>query len=93
MRGAIVETHPASNAGQGRIAAAEILVGNHAVASIIREGKIERIVSVIQSGKREGMQVMDDALETMANENVIDGKDAYMKSNDKKRFARFAEEE
>lgn len=79
--------------GEGRIAAAEILVGNHAVASIIREGKIERITSVIQSGKREGMQMMDDALEAMANENLIDGKDVYMKSNDKKRFARFVEEE
>ena len=79
--------------GEGRFAAAEILVGNHAVASIIREGKIERITSVIQSGKRDGMQLMVDALESMANEGLIDGKDVYMKSNDKKRFAHLAEDE
>lgn len=77
--------------GEGRIAAAEILIGNHAVASIIREGRIERVTSVIQSGKREGMQLMDDALETMVNENIVDGRDAYMKASDKRRFEKFAE--
>ena len=76
--------------GNGRVAATEILVGNHAVASIIREGKVERIVSVIQAGKREGMQLLDDALEKMVQEDIIDGNDAYMKSNEKRRFEKFA---
>ena len=76
--------------GKGRVAATEILVGNHAVASIIREGKIERITSVIQAGKREGMQLLDDALEKMVQEDIIEGNDAYMKSNEKRRFEKFA---
>ncbi len=75
--------------GKGRVAATEILTGNHAVASIIREGKIERITSVIQAGKREGMQLLDDALEKMAMEGVIEGDDAYMKANEKRRFEQF----
>ena len=41
--------------GRGRVAANEILLGSHAVSNIIREGKIEKITSVLQSGKREGM--------------------------------------
>ena len=65
------------------------MTGNHAVASIIREGKIERITSVIQAGKREGMQLLDDALEKMAMEGVIEGDDAYMKANEKRRFEQF----
>ena len=78
--------------GKGRVAATEILVGNHAVASIIREGKIERITSVIQAGKREGMQLLDDALEKMAKEDIIEGRDAYMKANEKRRFEQYADQ-
>ena len=78
--------------GKGRVAATEILVGNHAVASIIREGKIERITSVIQAGKREGMQLLDDALEKMAKEEIIEGSDAYMKANEKRRFEQYADQ-
>ena len=75
--------------GKGRVAATEILTGNHAVASIIREGKIERITSVIQAGKREGMQLLDDALEKMASTGVIEGSDAYMKAIEKSRFEQY----
>ena len=78
--------------GKGRVAATEILTGNHAVASIIREGKIERITSVIQAGKREGMQLLDDALEKMASDGVIEGSDAYMKANEKRRFEQYMKE-
>lgn len=78
--------------GKGRVAATEILTGNHAVASIIREGKIERITSVIQAGKREGMQLLDDALEKMAMDGVIEGDDAYMKANEKRRFEQYMKE-
>ena len=78
--------------GKGRVAATEILTGNHAVASIIREGKIERITSVIQAGKREGMQLLDDALEKMASAGVIEGSDAYMKANEKRRFEQYMKE-
>ena len=75
--------------GKGRVAATEILTGNHAVASIIREGKIERITSVIQAGKREGMQLLDDGLEKMVSTGVIEGSDAYMKANEKRRFEQY----
>ena len=71
----------------GRVPAVEILFGSHAVSNIIREGKIEKIVSVIQSGKREGMQSMDDALDVLLQAEQISGLDAYMKATDKSRFA------
>jgi hypothetical protein len=34
---------------------------------------------------------MDDALEELIRQNVIDGADAYMKANDKKRFEKYYE--
>lgn len=93
LRGIIAQQLLKKKGGKGRVAVNEILIGNNAVASIIREGRIERITSVLQSGRREGMQVMDDALEELIRQNVIDGADAYMKANDKKRFEKYSEGE
>ncbi|MEX2118850.1 MAG: type IV pilus twitching motility protein PilT [Pirellulales bacterium] len=70
----------------GRVAALEVLICTHAVASIIREGKIEKLFSILQSGKREGMQSMDDALESLVKQGMIDGADAYAKAHEKQRF-------
>ncbi len=72
--------------GGGRIAVNEILLGSPALSNIIREGKIETIINVIQSGRAQGMQAMDDALEALLQQGAIDSEDAYMKSIDKRRF-------
>ena len=75
--------------GSGRVAVNEILIGSSGLANVIREGKIDRIVSIIQSGKGEGMIEMDDSLEQLVEQGVIDGQDAFMKAIEKKRFERF----
>lgn len=46
----------------GRVAAYETLVVTSAVANLIRENKTFRINSAIQTGFKQGMQLMDDAL-------------------------------
>jgi twitching motility protein PilT len=51
--------------GKGRVPAVEILVSNPAVRNLIREGKIHQIYSVIQTGRRQGMQLMDSHLEEL----------------------------
>jgi len=48
--------------GGGRLAAYEILIATSAVANLIRENKVFRINSAIQTGAKHGMQLMDDAL-------------------------------
>jgi len=48
--------------GKGRIAAYEFLVVTPAIANLIRENKTYRIDSSIQTGKRLGMQLLDDHL-------------------------------
>jgi twitching motility protein PilT len=57
--------------GSGRVAAHEIMVLTPAIAHLIREGKIYRINSEIQTGSRYGMQLMDDALFTMFKKKLI----------------------
>lgn len=90
IRGIVAQQLLRRKEGKGRVAANEILIGSNAVSNIIREGKIEKIVSVLQAGKREGMQSMDDALEELVKNNVIDGVDAYFKSVEKHRFEKYA---
>jgi len=92
LRGIVAQQLLRKKGGKGRVAVNEILTGNRAVSSIIREGKIEKIISVLQSGAREGMQTMDDSLMKFVTQGMIDGRDAYMKALEKNRFAQFLEE-
>ena len=55
----------------GRVAAFEFLVITPAIANLIRENKTFRIDSSIQTGKRQGMQLMDDHLWQLYNEGII----------------------
>jgi len=48
--------------GQGRVAAFEIMVLTDAIANLIRENKVERIDSEIQTGRSKGMVLLDDFL-------------------------------
>ncbi len=76
--------------GKGRVAVHEILLRTQGLPNLIREGNIQMLASVIQGGKNEGMQAMDDALFALAQAGKINGRDAYMKAQEKTRFEKFA---
>ena len=90
LKGVVAQQLLKKATGKGRVAVNEILIGSTAVSNIIREGKTERLTSVLQSGRAEGMQAMDDVLFTLVKEGVITGEDAYMKANEKRRFQEWA---
>ena len=71
---------------KGRVAALEILIANSAVRNLIRESKTHQIPSMIQTGKRYGMQLLDDAIMDLYNKGIISAEDAYLKANDKSHF-------
>ncbi len=48
--------------GKGRVLAVEVLAATHAVRSLIRESKIHQVYSVIQTGQKDNMQTMNQAL-------------------------------
>ncbi len=75
--------------GNGRVAVNEILMKTPGLPNVIREGNTPMINSIIQSGKGQGMQAMDDALYALAREGRISKEDAFHKSTDKKRFEEF----
>ncbi len=73
--------------GGGRIAANEILLGTTALSASIRENNVSNIRNIIQGGKRQGMQMMDDVLADYLKQELITAEEAYMKAQDKNRFA------
>ncbi|MCI0618806.1 Flp pilus assembly complex ATPase component TadA, partial [bacterium] len=72
--------------GKGRVAVNEILFGSPALSTVIREGKIQQIMSLIQAGKNEGMQSIDGSLTDLVHKGIITAEEAYLKAFDKKPF-------
>lgn len=70
-----------------RCAALEILKVNAAAANLIREGKTFQVPSIIQTGRKEGMQLMDQALQELLNEGRIDIEEAQRFAVNKNQFA------
>jgi twitching motility protein PilT len=62
LEGIITQTLLPKMSGKGRAMAAEILVVTPAIRALIRDDKIHQIYSMMQSGKKHGMQTMNDAL-------------------------------
>lgn len=71
LKGVIAQQLLKTKDGKGRCAALEILIGSNALASIIREGKINQIESMIQTGTAQGMQTMDQHLQQLIDEEKI----------------------
>jgi len=75
----------------GRCVAFEILIATPAVRNLIREGKTYQIPSAMQTGKKYGMQTLDDAIMDLLEKGWIDPDEAYNKCVDKARFKPFAQ--
>ncbi len=69
--------------GGGRIAAHEILVGVPAIANLIREGKTFQIPSIMQTSRKHGMIMMNDALVDLVKRDLVTASEAYLKAIDK----------
>lgn len=71
---------------KGRCPAVEVLIATPAVRNLIRESKTHQLASAMQTGRKYGMQILDDAIMDLYNRGWISGEDAYAKSNEKSRF-------
>ena len=68
--------------GKGRVAAFEVMHGNLAIRSLIRESKSYQIKNILQTSKKLGMQTMDDAIYDLYLNNKIDRKRALRFAQD-----------
>ena len=71
---------------KGRVVALEILIANPAVRNLIREGKTHQLPSMVQTGKKYGMVLLDDSIMELYKKGMISAEEAYAKSNEKGRF-------
>ena len=62
LEGVVTQTLLPKAKGRGRAMACEIMVATPAIRALIRDDKVHQIQSALQSGKKHGMQTMNDAL-------------------------------
>lgn len=79
--------------GKGRVAAQEVMIGTAAIGNLIRENKIHQIPSIIQTGKKDGMQLLDQHILEFLMSGQITAHEAYTKSNNKQTFRQHLDEE
>jgi len=72
--------------GGGRMAAHEIMVGTPAIRNLIREAKVAQMYSAIQTGRRDGMQTLDQNLKELVDARKIDSRVAMTYATNKDMF-------
>ena len=72
--------------GNGVVAAVEILLGTSSVNSAIRDGKLDQIVSLMETGQKFGMQMLDEHLLELVQSCVITPEAAHGRAQNKKLF-------
>jgi twitching motility protein PilT len=88
LEGIITQTLLPKAKGRGRAMAAEILVVTPAVRALIRDDKIHQIYSTMQSGKKYGMQTMNDALYNLYMSREVAEEECLRASHDPNEFLR-----
>jgi twitching motility protein PilT len=88
LEGVITQTLLPKAKGRGRAMAAEILVVTPAVRALIRDDKIHQIYSTMQSGKKYGMQTMNDALYALYMNRDVALEECLRSSHDPNEFLR-----
>jgi twitching motility protein PilT len=83
LRGVISHQLIPKRDGTGRVLALEILTNTPAVANVIREAKTYMLPGIIQTGKKQGMRLMDDALIDLYDRGLISREEAYARADQK----------
>jgi twitching motility protein PilT len=88
LEGVITQTLLPKRSGKGRAMAAEILVVTPAIRALIRDDKIHQIYSSMQSGKKYGMQTLNDSLYALYMSREVDEEECLRVSGDPTEFLR-----
>jgi twitching motility protein PilT len=76
LRGIISQQLVPRADGTGRVLALETLTNTAAVANVIREARTYMLPGIIQTGKKQGMQLMDDALAALRDQGLVSAEEA-----------------
>ena len=76
--------------GTTRLCFQDIYVNNYAAANLIRENKVSQLTTVMQTGRREGMQLLDAKLLEAVKAGEVSGPVAWEHANEKSAFSQWA---
>jgi twitching motility protein PilT len=88
LEGIVTQTLLPRARGRGRVMAAEILVMTAAMRALIRDDKVHQIYSMMQSGKKFGMQTLNDALYQLYQAREVTDEECLRVSGDPNEFLR-----
>ena len=88
LEGVVTQTLLPKAKGKGRIAATEIMICTPAIRAVIRDEKIHQIYSLMQAGKKHGMQTMNDALQMLYMRGEVTLEEALKRSGDQAELLR-----
>ena len=87
LKGIIAQTLLPKTGG-GRVGAFEVLVSNPAVANLIREMKSGQIMNVMETGRSQGNQLLNEELVKLVTAGTIEQETAYRRASNKDDFNR-----
>lgn len=88
LEGVVTQALIPRKGGKGRVAAMEILVATPAIRALIRDDKVHQIYGMMQSGKKFGMQTLNDSLMQLHQANLVTEEDCLRVSPDGNEFLR-----
>jgi twitching motility protein PilT len=88
LEGVLTQTLLQKASGRGRVMCAEIMIATPAIRALIRDDKIHQIYSAMQSGKKFGMQTMNDALYQAYVQRLVSKEECLRAAPDKNEFLR-----
>jgi twitching motility protein PilT len=91
LRGVVAQRLVRRADGKGRLAAVELLFGTTAVASLIRERKTFQLGTLMQTGRKDGMVLLDNVLMRYVRDGLITPREAMLNANVKEPFLLLAE--
>jgi twitching motility protein PilT len=83
LRGVISQQLIPRADGNGRVLALETLTNTPAVSNVIREAKTYMLPGIIQTGRKQGMQLMDDALVDLYDKGLISAEETLARADQK----------
>lgn len=83
LRGVISQQLIPRADGAGRVLALETLTNTPAVSNVIREAKTFMLPGIIQTGRKQGMQLMDDALVELFKRGLISAEETIARADQK----------
>jgi twitching motility protein PilT len=82
LEGVVTQTLLPRARGRGRVVASEVMICTPAIRACIRDDKVHQIYSIMQAGKKHGMQTLNDSLHQLHMQREVTLEECLRASSD-----------